>query len=218
MAGSDGVSGARDAFSAQEQTLLRELERAETGAALTAIPADVGMEEHLLFWLGETPYLAPLARLREVLPNTPPYVALPFSPTWLWGIFPLRTDLVALVDPAPLLLHGPEAARRLTDGESRRAAVWSGASYVETPRALVVGEGEQVVALVADRLGAICTLRLEDRTPYTPDTTSGAPTPQKDYIAGVYQLPDQSQPALALQIERLCSDIFAAIKERPEDG
>lgn len=217
MTDSDDAAGARDAFTAQEQALLRELERAEAGTALASTAADEGMEEYLLFWLGAIPCLAPLARLREVLPEAPPHVALPFSPTWLWGIFPLRTDLVALVDPAPLLLHGPEAARRLTDAEPRRASAWSGASHVETPRALVVGEGEQVVALIADRLGAICTLRPEDRIPYTPDTTPGAQTPQREYIAGVYQLPDQPQPALELQIERLCGDIFAAIEELPAD-
>jgi chemotaxis signal transduction protein len=217
MTGSDGAAGAHDAFSAQEQMLLRELERAEAGAALASTSADEGMEEHLLFWLGETLCLAPLALLREVLPGAPPHVALPFSPTWLWGIFPLRTDLVALVDPAPLLLHGPQAARRMTEGESSRVAGRSGANQIEPQRALVVGEGEQVIALVADHLGAICALRQEDREPYTPDTTPGAPSPQQKYVAGVYHLPNQSQPALALQIKRLCDDIFAAIEERPAD-
>jgi hypothetical protein len=105
----------------------------------------------------------------------------------------------------------------MTEEESPRVAGRSGASPVEPPHALVVGEGEQVIALVADHLGAICTLRPEDRVPYTPDTTPGAPTPQQQYVAGIYHLPNQSQPALALQIKRLCDDIFAAIEERPAD-
>lgn len=217
MTGSDDMAGALHSFSAQEEALLRELERAEAGVAQVATPADEGMEEFLLFWLGETPYLAPLAHLREVLPEIPPYVALPFSPTWLWGIFPLHTELAALVDPAPVLLHGPEAARSLTDDAAPRAALWSSGGQVEAPRALVVGEGEQVVALVADHLGAIVLLRSDDRSPYTPAATASAPATQREYVAGIYHLPDQPQPALALEIERLCADIFAAIEERPAD-
>src|SRR5215469_1076612 len=57
----------------------------------------------LLFWIGETLYASPLQTLREALPHIPAFTLLPFSPPWLLGVFPLRTDLVTLLDPQPFL-------------------------------------------------------------------------------------------------------------------
>ncbi|HEY7975171.1 MAG TPA: chemotaxis protein CheW [Ktedonobacterales bacterium] len=207
----------------QEQALLRALERAEAGLTLTPDPAEG--EEYLLFWLGEAPYLVRLADLREVLSGLPPHVALPFSPQWLWGVFPLRTELVALVDPSPTLLHGPEAARRMARAERLRpASAHTLIGQVEAPRALVVGEGDHLLALVADRIGDICLLRAEDaedageagergRSARAVGASAAAALPA--YVAGAYPIAGLNRPALALRIAQVCVDIFAAIEERP---
>lgn len=59
--------------------------------------------EHLLFVCAGVPCAAPLAELREALPTMPHTTQLPFSPPWLLGLFPLRTEIIGLVDPVPLL-------------------------------------------------------------------------------------------------------------------
>lgn len=216
--GARGVTGPQQQALAQhERLLLRELERAEAGEPLAPDPADEQVEQHLLFWLGQAPCLAPLARLREALPATPPHVALPFSPAWLWGIFPLRVDLVALVDPLPILLYGPHAALRLPDGGSSHGVAQPALGLREAPRTLVVGEGEQLVALVVDRLDDVCELRPDARKPYQPAAADETPTPLADYVIGVYQISELERPALALDLDRLCGDILAAIEERPAD-
>lgn len=204
----------------QEQALLRALERAEAGQTLAPDPADG--EEHLLFWLGQTPYLVRLADLREVLPGIPPHVALPFSPQWLWGIFPMRAELVALVDPTPTLLHGPEAARHMTRAVGGNAAVApaSALGRLETPRALVVGEGDHLLALVADRIGDIYSLRAEDAEGADGAGDAGGQPRALDgalpaYVAGVYPIAGLGRPALALRIAQVCGDLFAAIEEQP---
>jgi chemotaxis signal transduction protein len=199
----------------QEQMLLRALERAEVGQTLATDPAEG--EEHLLCWLGTTPYLVRLADLREVLPGLPPHVALPFSPQWLWGVFPLRADLVALVDPSPTLLYGPEAARRMIHAASLPTAPASAVGRPETPRALVVGEGDHLLALVVDRIGDIYPLRPEDAGDADdqgrPATGDAHALPA--YVAGAYRITGLERPALALRIAQVCDDIFAALQERP---
>ncbi len=59
--------------------------------------------EHLLFVCAGVPCAAPLADLREALPTMPRTTPLPFSPPWLLGLFPLRTEIIGLVDPVPML-------------------------------------------------------------------------------------------------------------------
>ena len=196
---------------------MRALERAEAGQTLATDPAEG--DEHLLCWLGETPYLVRLADLREVLPSLPPHVALPFSPQWLWGVFPLRADLVALVDPSPTLLHGPAAARRMTGaaGAGLPRTTTSAAGRPDSPRALVGGEGDHLLALVANRIGDIYPLRPDDAgdandPAYAPVAAAQA---LPAYVAGVYLIAGLERPALALRIAQVCDDIFAALQEQP---
>lgn len=176
----------------------------------TASEEDDG-EERLLLWLGDAPYLVRLADLREVLPRVPTHIALPFSPLWLWGIFPLRTDLVALVDPAPMLRYGPEAAADVAPVESRRVNARQVMGQGDERHALVIGEGERSLALVADRIGDILSLRLEDQEQLAPDEAAGV---QPRYVEGVYLIAGLDRPALALRIAPLCEDILAALEER----
>lgn len=197
-------------------TLPSDAERDHAHGDLTAEPGrDDAVEKHLLFWLDESPYLVRLADLREVLSAVPPHVALPFSPAWLRGIFPLRTDLVALVDPAPILFNDPEDGdRRIAHAEGARVATLSDIGRMETPRALVVGEDDHVLALLADAIGDICALRPEDQqAPDLTPTTERAPLPQ--YIVGAYQIEKLGRAAWALHIPQLTEDIFAALEERP---
>ncbi|HZC08064.1 MAG TPA: chemotaxis protein CheW [Ktedonobacterales bacterium] len=219
MTRQDESVGARDSAtlaeppSAQERLLLRTLERAEADlTAPTDDTDDTDGDEHLLVWLGEAPYLVRLADLREVLPSVPAHIALPYSPLWLWGVFPLRTDLVALVDPAPMLRQGPAAPDDLARAEGRRAVATGSPRHAESRQALVIGEGDRTLALVAERIGDIWPLRPEDQEPSGADT--GA-LPSR-YVAGVYPIAGLERPALALHLARLCEDIFTSLEERPE--
>ena len=168
-------------------------------------------EEHLLLWLGDAPYLARLADLREVLPGVPAHIALPFSPLWLWGIFPLRTDLVALVDPAPMLRHGPGAANDAPPSESRRVEAPRPLSQADSRYALVIGEGERSLALVADRIGEIVPLRPDDQEPAA---LGGVTEIVSRYVEGAYPIAGLDRPALALRMAPLREDILAALEER----
>ncbi len=60
--------------------------------------------ELLVFLCGAAPCAAHLHALREVVPTLPEFTLLPASPPWLLGVCALRTDLLGLVDPAPMLL------------------------------------------------------------------------------------------------------------------
>lgn len=172
-------------------------------------------EQYLLFWLGEWPCLAPIAELREALPHVPRHVALPFSPRWLWGIFPLRTEIVALVDPIPMLTHGPDAARD-ADATRRAAAGPLGEfGQMEPLRALVVGEGDHLVALIADRIGEIRVVRAEDQRPL--DQALGAAALLPQYLAVAYAVEGLERPALALRVSRLVEDTLAALEEQTDD-
>ncbi|HEX8729381.1 MAG TPA: chemotaxis protein CheW [Ktedonobacterales bacterium] len=175
-----------------------------------------GGEQYLLFWLGDWPCLVRLAELREALPHVPRHVALPFSPRWLWGIFPLRTDLVALVDPIPMLTLGPETARDADATRRAGAAPLGVFGQVEPLRALVVGEGDHLLALLADRIDEIRVVRAEDQCPLDqPPSPSDAPLPR--YIAESYTVEGLERPALALRVSHLVEDVLAALEEQTDD-
>lgn len=197
----------------QEESLPQTLEYAAAGLPIEA-RQEPASEEYLLFWLGDAPYLVRLVDLREALPNVPRHVALPFSPRWLWGIFPLRTDLVALVDPRPTLFHGPETARAVDAATIASAAPMDDFARAETPRALVVGEGNHLLALLADRIGDICQPSASEQLPPDAVAQTGA-IPQPQYVAGVYALAGMERDVVALRIAPLVEDIFAALEERP---
>lgn len=203
------------AVSAQEQALLEALERAEAGVTSEPSRETTG-EEYLLVWLGGSPYLVRLSELREALPAAPQRAALPFSPRWMWGIFPLRTDLVALVDPMPTLLYGPEAARNDLAGiDAARAAPRHDMRQAEEPRALVVGEGERMLALLVDSIGDICLLQPDDeRLPELSAEEGAGPLPR--YVATRFSMPDMERAVVALRTAPLIDDIFAALEERSD--
>lgn len=181
------------------------------GANPSSTPDEEDGEQHLLLWLGEAPYLVRLADLREVLPGVPAHIALPFSPLWLWGIFPLRTDLVALIDPTSILRYGPGAANDATRAATRHIQTPRPMSQGDSRHALVIGEGERSLALVADRIGDILPLWPSDQDPEAPGAVDGV---QSRYVEGVYPVTGLERPAVALRMEPLCADILAALEER----
>lgn len=181
----------------------------------TDTPAELTGQQYLLFWLGAWPCLVRLAELREALPAVPRHVALPFSPRWLWGIFPLRTDIVALIDPLPMLTLGPEAARHASDTSLAPLASTAGFGLAEPPRALVVGEDEHQLALLVDRIGDIYVIRDDDRRPLSlPAEPGAAPLPQ--YVAEAYAVPGLDGEALALRVSKLVEDALSALEERQD--
>lgn len=190
--------------SAREEALLQELARIEAGIEPEKVAAPVG-DEHLLFWINDTPFVAPLNVLREALPVVPPHIALPFSPPWLWGIFPLRTELVALVDPWPTLTAGPLVAREAPSGPASLQS-----PHAEATKALIVGEGEQMLGLLVGRVGDICLLEPGDER----EALAASPPIAARYIAGAYAVAGVDGAVFALDVAALTDDIFEALKER----
>ena len=208
------MDGQRDTTAAPDGTTLTATAEVNLTGASSVEDAEPAGEEYLLFWLGESPYLAPLAELREALPGVPRHVALPFSPRWLWGIFPLRTDLVILVDPLPTLLYGPDTARQMDDVNASRPIPTPAFAPEEPPQALVIGEGEHVLALLADRIGDIHALHTEEQRPADSLAERDlAPLPQ--YVAGAYAIAGLEREALVLRLAALAEDILSALEERP---
>jgi chemotaxis signal transduction protein len=157
--------------------------------------------EYLLFMCRQTPCAVPLHELREVLPSLPRTVSLPFSPPWLLGIFPLRTELLGLVDPAPILLgaRAPESA--------------SPASLPTT--ALIVGEGDTLLGLAVASVGDIALVH--------PDTLVPAPFTSDTPLTGTYAparyVPPSGGPEYAmLDLPRLTADLIRALTEGAAHG
>ena len=191
------------------------------GRDAPAVPVTLE-DERLVVWLGDAPYLVRLPTLREVLFTVPPFIALPFSPPWLWGIFPLRTDLVPLCDPVPMLMRGPGAdsaalAAASSAMPSAMPSVVSSATrstLPEEPQAIVVGEGERLIALLVQRIGEIRSLQPGEVQPLHPGAMpAGAPLPR--YLPGSVVTPELGRNALALDVACLADDMLSALEERP---
>jgi chemotaxis signal transduction protein len=157
--------------------------------------------EYLLFTCRQTPYAVPLHELREVLPSLPRIVNLPFSPPWLLGIFPLRTELLGLVDPAPILLgaSAPERSNR------------------ESPptTALIVGEGDTLLGLAVTSVGDIALVQPDALVP----ASSTSATPLGASYAPARYVPASGGPEYAvLDLPRLAVDLIRALTEGATHG
>lgn len=171
-------------------------------------------QEYLMFTCGSMRCAAPLTTLREVLPGLPPFVRLPFSPPWMLGIFALRSEMLGLVDPLPMLLGDRPTnagAFRLDD-----TACTSGLSP-ETTTALVLGEGERSLALAISGIGEIFTLN-ED----TPPSPSERREPggealsliKPEYLLGLHAPSAHTAPCALLHTTRLLDDLLQALEGR----
>src|SRR5215469_7844376 len=190
----------------------RVLHHVETGSAGDDQPAGT---EYLLFACADVPCAVPLKALREVRPSLPQVVPLPFSPDWLIGIFPLRTQLLALVDPAPLLLGRP-ADHVSSWLRPQRSSLYE--RRVTTPlenplfptTALLVGEGEGVLAWAVTAVGDIVLIPDEQ---ILPPTALPVPMPDK-YVTGIYAPSSGEQRYLILNVEVVLADLLAGLLEK----
>lgn len=161
--------------------------------------------EYLLFACANVPCALPLTALREVMRATPETIPLPHSPPWMRGLFPLRTEVLALVDPAPMLLgrqHLPAV-----DTPARP----SGAH--DTAMALIVGSGARSLAWLVDSVGAIAAIEATDVR-----AASGADLPPRErYVTGLYADARTGARYALLDAERLLDDLLGAIAEGGRD-
>jgi chemotaxis signal transduction protein len=155
--------------------------------------------QFLLFRCGQTPCAVVLTELREVLPVLPAAVAMPFSPPWLLGLFPLRAELLGLVDPAPLLLS--------SNGQ---------ASYEASAlaMALIAEQDGVALGLAVAAVGDIALVPAEEVVPITPAAvTAVAP----EYALGIYVSPRGGTPYTVVDLRRLVADLLAALREDAAD-
>lgn len=183
---------------------------------------DITVEPHdgtelLLFWCRGVQCALPLTSLREVLPEAPVPVYLPFSPAWMLGIFPLRNELVGLVDPAALLLSGDGISAAnpdiVVDDPSASFVGLPGARSAQT--AILVGSEGRCLAWIVDGVGEIAHAQ-DDQICQSPDAGSAGLSIMPRYVAGMYRAPDAPSESVVLRAEALLDDMLAALTEGGE--
>lgn len=193
----DALAGAVNASSiaSVERQLEERLSRIREGESEQA---DVA--ERLLFWIDDKPYSAELISLWEALPTIPTTTPLPFSPSWLIGLFPLRTDIVTLVDPRPLLGSRSEAA---SSGE--RPVTQGG------EQALLIGESGRLIAFVVDRIGDIVSASGSMTPPLVAEAEELGRA--AEYPEGAHPHESNSQEAvMALSLSTLYEDVISKLE------
>lgn len=156
--------------------------------------------------------LLPLERLRGVLAERPHVVRVPFAPRWLLGVFPYRAELLALVDPAPVLFGDEEAARapsvegaRKASGRGQRGA---------TGMVVVVGSDERSLGWLVERAGELAT----GDAGRTPGTTSGGLRIAEAYMADKPASGATMDAAPVLDMDAALDALLAGLAEAEEDG
>jgi chemotaxis signal transduction protein len=182
---------------------MRRLQAGQTDGMRSAGP------QYLLFECGGVSCMLPLEHLREVLNDIPRTIPLPNSPDWLLGIFPIRTEMLGLVDPMPALLGqfegtgGSEATADLLPGHARTSV-------------LVIGTGERALALAVDVYGDMTTIQSHELET-TPEAIEAARVPiLPRYIAAIYKPVDTDRCYVMLHAGRLLSDLVSALQEADE--
>lgn len=174
---------------------------------------------HLVCELTGIPCLLPLAQLRGVVRELSALTRFPFAPTWLLGVFPYRTEVLALVDPAPLVFghevsvaasaHGHMSDTRIVTAATQPIATLDG------PCAAIVGGGDRSLALRLDRAHAVV---------FVPEAAVSAPTTDRPeeaaatgvvgrYLAGVWKPEPAAAPHAILAIERVLADLLERLEE-----
>lgn len=198
----------------------RLLRTAQDGEVSQQAPSGTG---YLLFRCAGVECAVPLSVLREVLPAVPQAIYLPFSPEWMLGIFPLRNEMVGLVDPLPVLsrrgmsYERPDPrdfAHQSDDGISStlaRDAAGILPGHVSTT-AIVVGSGERCLAWVVEAVGDIALVQdgeLHSLAEHTPHDLPIAPR----YILGYYASRETRAHAVILDAEALLTDLLEALAD-----
>lgn len=207
------LAAARSDVPGSLEHLLRRVETAHD-----ALERVSGVE-YLLFVCADIACAVPLAMLREVLPSVPKTVPLPFSPDWMLGIFPLRSEMLGLVDPAPLLLGSVDGAISSSfipsvERTGQRASPF-GPGLSSRP-ALVVGDETRSLAWAVSGVGDIAVVQEADLL--TPgDVASRVTLPfDERYVSGLYIPGDDAGRYVVLQADRLLDDLLAALEERDD--
>ena len=149
---------------------------------------------YLLFTCMTLACAVTLETLREVLPTVPATIPLPHTPSWMFGLFALRAELLGLVDPAPLLL----------------GASAPGSGDPPPTATILVGDGEHTLGWAVERVGAITLVRDDEILRDPPLTASIADR----YYAGLYTPADGGQRHIILHARHLLDDLLLALEER----
>lgn len=185
--------------------MLRRLELGQSAAQGTFEP------QYLLFECGGIDCTVPLAELREVRNGIPRTIPLPGSPDWMLGIFPVRSEMLALVDPIPALFGCLEQA-------VPALPVRQPAPDLERASVLIMGTGERSLALVVDTYSGTPTIHsheldLSAQTLASPELPIDA-----RYVSGIYRPADTDRTYVVLQADHLLSDLIAALEEADESN
>lgn len=157
--------------------------------------------ERVLFWIDGRCYSVALSMLREALLEIPPLTPLPFSPSWLLGVLPLRTDLVTLVDPRPILDRGPDVAEDDIHFDVNHAE-----------QALLIGASGRLIAFLVDRIGDIVSS--PHTGAFTPEAVIAPSSESARYVQGAHHLADGggAEVAIALDIGAFYDDVIDALE------
>ncbi|HEX8036986.1 MAG TPA: chemotaxis protein CheW [Ktedonobacterales bacterium] len=190
------------------EVMERLLLQAQTGE----LPfEELGGTEYLLFTCGGVDCGVPLAALREVVPALPQVAPLPASPEWMMGIFALRTEMIALIDPVPMLLDSAEA-----HADPHHFTLSQPTSESIPRSALIVGTGERCLAWAIALVGDIVRLDDDMIAPHTRETTAGAGEVRERYVAGDYVIPRSGRRYTLLQTDLVLDDVLHALEEEPD--
>ena len=212
LAGAGTLTGQRSA-----------LEQAADDSAATPGPEG---DPYLQFTCADIVCAAPLTHFREVLPTLPTTIALPFSPSWMLGLFALHTELIGLVDPAPILFDAPDLiglsrarthnGQVITPGARKTtSANWRLSTPESGPTALIIGSGETMLALVVSGVGDLVYARPDEI--HEDFTDSSTRMPAARFRAGalarqIGQSDQNRQSALhVVKMDVLFNELLAAL-------
>lgn len=203
----------------------RLLMAAQTGESLQQLPSGTG---YLLVRCMGVQCALPLSALREVLPAVPHAIHLPFSPEWMLGIFPLRNEMVGLVDPALLLKRrdmaheGPATTDFAPQHEAPSSLSLSAAHHsagmwpdTRSATAVVVGNGERCLAWIVEAVGDIALAHEGELRSLAGHISHDLPVAHR-YIASIYVPRETSAQIVVLDAEALLTDLLQALEDGNE--
>jgi len=197
----------------------RLLATAQTGEQSGQFPSGTG---YLRFMCAGRQCAVPLSALREVLPAVPRTVYLPFSPGWLLGIFPLRNEMVGLVDPAAFLCRRDGSSDPTQASESHPIAD-SLPSYEAggilpnraPATALIVGNEGRSLAWAVESVGEIALVQHGELRDLSEHILSSLPF-ERRYVTHVYGPDESNTHILVLDAKKVLADQLDALEAGSE--
>ncbi len=166
---------------------------------------------HLMVELATQRCLLPLNELRGVLDAPPKVVRFPFGPSWLLGVFLLRTELLALVDPN--LVAGGRVRQRADD-----FSPWKNRADNDEARIVLAGSGERTLGL---RLrGAFEYVAVLDSDVVRASAATEAPAEgiRSQYVTAMFAKDASSIPCPIIAVAPLLDDLCRLLAEERTDG